>query len=91
MKERIYLSTKDFDPKVTSYQYGYHCSHQTAPCPIPYVPESNLNELEEWAYKVEEYLAARSDVKDGDYGQPEPNEEMKLLTEFREMYPPEET
>ena len=31
-----------------------------------------------------EYFRARSDVVDGDYGQPAPNEEMSLLTEIEE-------
>ena len=34
-------------------------------------------------YDLEEYLDQRSDVIDGDYGQPRPNEEMKLLGDVR--------
>lgn len=30
-------------------------------------------------YEVAAYFESRADVKDGDYGQPEPNEEMTLL------------
>jgi hypothetical protein len=33
---------------------------------------------------VVDYLSQRSDVVDGDYGQPAPNEEMQLLTEIEE-------
>jgi len=36
---------------------------------------------------LEEYLEAREDVVDGDYGQPAPNEEMNLLRELREARP----
>lgn len=35
--------------------------------------------------EVENYLAERSDVIDGDYGQPEPNEEMRLLQELTQV------
>ena len=34
-------------------------------------------------HEVEEYLDNRADVIDGDYGIPEPNTEMRLLTEVR--------
>lgn len=33
--------------------------------------------------EAEEYLDDRSDVIDGDYGEPHPNREMRLLTEVR--------
>jgi hypothetical protein len=33
---------------------------------------------------VLDYLESRSDVVDGDYGQPEPNEEMNLSRELQE-------
>ncbi len=34
-------------------------------------------------YDLEDYLDGRSDVSDGDYGQPKPNEEMRLLGDVR--------
>lgn len=34
--------------------------------------------------EIEAYLANRSDVVDGDYGQPDANEEMRLELELRE-------
>lgn len=34
--------------------------------------------------RVEDYLAGREDVVDGDYGVPDPNEEMTLLRDVRE-------
>lgn len=33
--------------------------------------------------EIEEYLEDREDVVDGDYGQPAPNKEMRLLAELR--------
>ena len=32
----------------------------------------------------ETYFEDRADVRDGSYGEPEPNDEMRLLTEIRE-------
>lgn len=33
---------------------------------------------------LEDYFAARADVVDGDYGHPEPNQEMFLLTQVQD-------
>lgn len=48
---------------------------------------ANLNrtkaDLIETLTTCESYFDNRSDVQDGDYGQPEPNEEMRLFSDIR--------
>lgn len=47
--------------------------------------QSRLDAVLGWAAEIENYLADRSDVVDGDYGQPAPNAEMKLLQELTDL------
>ena len=47
--------------------------------------EAELGELRSFLDDVEEYLADRSDVIDGDDGFPAPNREMSMLTELRQL------
>jgi hypothetical protein len=48
---------------------------------------SRIEELEGLLGDIREYFEHRSDVKDGDYGVPEPNEEMKMLQRMDEVIP----
>jgi hypothetical protein len=41
-----------------------------------------LHETLDMLIVLEEYMSNRADVEDGDYGQPKPNEEMKLQSEL---------
>lgn len=45
--------------------------------------------LESMLLECLEYFENRSDVVDGDYGVPEPNREMKMATEIKEVLGPQ--
>jgi hypothetical protein len=44
-------------------------------------------ELEDLLDRCAEFLDGQVDVVDGDYGQPEPNKAMRLVSEIREIVP----
>lgn len=52
--------------------------------PVQHEAAAKIERLEAALSQCEEYFDNRADVKDGDYGAPEPNTEMRLLTEVRE-------
>ncbi len=60
---------------------------EESPVSAETIPSGNFTLAERAAltalYECEEYLDRRSDVIDGDYGQPQPNREMTLLGDVR--------
>lgn len=58
-------------------------SERQVPVGLAKEAKAEIERLRAALGQCEEYFDNRSDVKDGDYGAPEPNEEMRLLSEVR--------
>ena len=60
---------------------GWHKKHPAA----PHVDRAAI--LEDLLDRCAEFIDGQVDVQDGDYGEPEPNKAMRLMTAIREVVP----
>lgn len=82
------LAIRDLKLAITaaenSNQAGEDCVTVMARGPELY---RRVVELEDLLDRCAEFLDGQADVVDGDYGQPEPNKAMRLVSEIREIVP----